>query len=75
MDKSVKNTFFFSFCIDDQIILLEKNNKLVAIESPAFYDNNVELEKYINSLGVKLDVQYRRFAYLWYNTQYKYNQK
>lgn len=41
--------------IDDQVILLEKNNKLVVIESPAFYDNNVELEKYINSLGAKLD--------------------
>lgn len=41
--------------IDDQVILLEKNNKIVVIESPAFYDNNVELENYINSLGVKLD--------------------
>ena len=26
--------------IDDQVILLEKNNKLVVIESPTFYDNN-----------------------------------
>lgn len=26
--------------IDDQVILLEKNNKLVVIESPIFYDNN-----------------------------------
>lgn len=41
--------------IDDQVILLEKNNKVVVIESPAFYDNNVELEKYIDSLGAKLD--------------------
>lgn len=41
--------------INDQVILLEKNNKVVVIESPAFYDNNVELEKYINSLGAKLD--------------------
>lgn len=40
--------------IDDQVILLEKNNKLVVIESPAFYDNNKELEDYINSLGVEL---------------------
>lgn len=41
--------------IDDQVILLEKNNKVVVIESPAFYDNNVELENYINLLGAKLD--------------------
>ena len=40
--------------IDDQVILLEKNKKVVVIESPAFYDNNKELEKYIESLGVKL---------------------
>lgn len=41
--------------IDDQVILLEKNKKLVVIESPAFYDNNKELESYIESLGAKLD--------------------
>lgn len=41
--------------IDDQVILLEKNNKLVIIESPAFYDNNQELENYIASLNVKVD--------------------
>ncbi len=41
--------------IDDQVIMLEKNNKVVVIESPAFYDNNVELENYIKSLGVTLD--------------------
>lgn len=41
--------------IDDQVILLEKNNKVVVIESPAFYDNNVELENYINLIGAKLD--------------------
>lgn len=41
--------------IDDQVILLEKNNKIVVIESPAFYDNNKELENYIKSLGSKLD--------------------
>ena len=40
--------------IDDQVILLEKNKKVVVIESPAFYDNNKELEKYIESLGLKL---------------------
>jgi len=32
--------------INDQVILLEKNNKIVVIESPAFYDNNKELESY-----------------------------
>jgi len=41
--------------IDDQVILLEKNNKMVIIESPSFYDNNVELENYIKSLNVKVD--------------------
>lgn len=41
--------------IDNQVILLEKNHKIVVIESPAFYDNNVELEKYMNSLGAKLE--------------------
>lgn len=41
--------------IDDQVILLEKNGKIAVIESPAFYDNNKELEKYIESLGAELD--------------------
>lgn len=41
--------------IDDQVIILEKNKKVVVIESPAFYDNNKELESYVDSLGVKLD--------------------
>lgn len=41
--------------IDDQVILLEKNNKLVIIESPAFYDNNQELENYIKSLNVTVE--------------------
>ena len=41
--------------IDDQVILLEKNKKVVVIESPVFYDNNKELESYIESLGSKLD--------------------
>ena len=41
--------------IDNQVILLEKNNKLVVIESPAFYDNNKELEDYIKSLNVEVD--------------------
>ncbi|MDO5556940.1 MAG: hypothetical protein Q4G05_01665 [Clostridia bacterium] len=41
--------------IDDQVIILEKNKKVVVIESPAFYDNNVELENYIKSLNVEVD--------------------
>lgn len=41
--------------ISDQVIMLEKNKKLVIIESPTFYDNNQELENYIKSLNVKLD--------------------
>ena len=41
--------------IADQVILLEKNNKMIVIESPAFYENNVELEKYINSLNITLE--------------------
>lgn len=41
--------------IDDQVILLEKNNKLVIIESPTFYDNNKELEDYIKSLNVTVE--------------------
>ena len=41
--------------IDNQVILLEKNNKIVVIESPVFYDNNKELEKYIASLGLTID--------------------
>lgn len=41
--------------IDDQVILLKKNNKLVIIESPTFYDNNKELENYIKSLNVSVE--------------------
>lgn len=41
--------------ISDQVILLEKNKKIVVIESPVFYDNNIELENYIKSLEVTLD--------------------
>lgn len=41
--------------MNDQVILLEKNNKLVIIESPTFYDNNKELEEYIKSLNVKVE--------------------
>lgn len=41
--------------ISDQVILLEKKGKLAIIESPTFYDNNRELEEYIESLGVSVD--------------------
>ena len=41
--------------MEDQVILLEKNNKLVIIESPTFYDNNKELENYIKSLNVTVE--------------------
>ena len=41
--------------IQDQVILLEKNGKIVIIEAPAFYESNKELEKYINSLNVKVE--------------------
>ncbi len=41
--------------IDDQVILLEKNNKMIAIESPVFYENNKELEDYIKSLNVNFE--------------------
>lgn len=41
--------------INDQVIILEKNQKLAIIESPAFYENNIELEEYIGSLNEKID--------------------
>ena len=41
--------------IANQVIVLEKNQKLAIIESPAFYDNDEELERYIASLDVKVD--------------------
>ena len=41
--------------IANQVILLEKNKKLVVIESPTFYDNNKELEEYIKNLNVEDD--------------------
>lgn len=41
--------------ISDQVILLEKSGKLAVIESPTFYDNNKELEEYIESLNVSVE--------------------
>jgi hypothetical protein len=41
--------------MNDEVFLLEKNGKVVLIESPDFYDNNLELEDYIKGLGVTVD--------------------
>lgn len=41
--------------IDDEAILLVKNNKMVVIESPCFYENIVELEAYIKALQVEVE--------------------
>ncbi len=41
--------------VGDQVLLLEKNNKLVVIESPILYENNKELEDYIRGLNVTID--------------------
>ena len=38
--------------IDDEVFIVEKNGKAVIIESPCFFDNNTELEKYIAGLEV-----------------------
>lgn len=34
--------------------MVEKNKKMVIIESPTFYDNDKELEEYIKSLNTKV---------------------
>lgn len=41
--------------LNDQVIMLEKNGKLVIIESPTFYDNNKELEEYIKTLNLEVE--------------------
>lgn len=41
--------------IDDEAIMIVKNNKMVVIESPCFYDNIKELEAYIKSLNVSVE--------------------
>ncbi len=40
--------------IDDEVFLLEKNGNVVVIESPCFFDNNTELEKYITDNKMKV---------------------
>lgn len=38
--------------IDDEVFVIEKNNKAVIIESPCFFDNNEELAQYLNSMEI-----------------------
>lgn len=40
--------------MNDQVIMLEKNNQIIVIESPAFYDNITELESYLKTLNSKI---------------------
>ena len=47
--------------IDDEVFIVEKNGKAVVIESPCFFDNNAELEKYISDN--RLDAQGILLAY------------
>lgn len=39
--------------IDDEVFIVEKNGKAVVIESPCFFDNNKELEEYIDGLNAE----------------------
>ena len=39
--------------IDDEVFIIEKNGKAVIIESPCFFDNNNELEQYLNDVEVE----------------------
>lgn len=39
--------------IDDEVFVVEKNDKAVIIESPCFFDNNKELAEYLNDLAVE----------------------
>lgn len=38
--------------IDDEVFIIEKDGKAVIIESPCFFDNNAELEKYLDDLEI-----------------------
>lgn len=38
--------------IDDEVFIVEKNNKVVIIESPCFFDNNKELAEYLNGYTI-----------------------
>lgn len=39
--------------MDDEVFLLEKDGRAVAIESPCFFDNNRELEAYMRDKGLE----------------------
>ncbi|MGN1443831.1 MAG: hypothetical protein ACI4XE_08275 [Acutalibacteraceae bacterium] len=39
--------------IDDEVFVVEKNGKAVIIESPCFFDNNRELEQYLQDVEVE----------------------
>lgn len=39
--------------MDDEVFIIEKNGKAVVIESPCFYDNIAELEKYLDGLKIE----------------------
>lgn len=39
--------------IDDEVFVVEKNGKTVIIESPCFFDNNKELEQYLQDVEVE----------------------
>ena len=41
--------------IDDEAIMLVKNNKTVVVESPCFNDNIVELEQFIKDTGTQVE--------------------
>ncbi len=38
--------------MDDEVFIVEKNNKVVIIESPCFFDNNKELAEYLNEYKI-----------------------
>ena len=40
--------------MDDEVFILEKNRRAVVLESPCFYDNEKELEKYIEKMNAEV---------------------
>ncbi|MCC8111306.1 MAG: hypothetical protein LIO74_06775 [Ruminococcus sp.] len=38
--------------IDDEVFIVEKNDKAVVIESPCFFENNKELAEYLKTVEV-----------------------
>ena len=41
--------------MNDEVFLVEKDGRIVVIESPCFYDNITELESYIDTLNAKVE--------------------